>query len=180
MTPLKKRIGKVKHFVVIVVLIKAGISLYCAPQRLFLILFCYLPIITIIFKCVLCPGWISHKHFPLGHIPPSEAEWVKPGYVRSVSFAESCRSCNEYTEGKYFWDLQPEGFVPLCSAGGTAHDTSVHIRESNCALAHLKPISTLHPLLPKREPCGHITTKCQGALLVFKGLFPSQFHTPKL
>lgn len=80
------------------------------------------------------------------HTSPVVAEWVKPGSVGSVSSAETRRSCNEYTEGKHSWGLQPEGFVLRCSAAGTAHDTSVHIRQSICALAHLKPISTLHPL----------------------------------
>lgn len=90
--------------------------------------------------------------------------------MRSVSSSESCRSCNEYKEGKYSWGLQPEGLVLHGYAGGIAQDTSVHIRESICALAQLKPISTLHPLFPKREPHGHTTTKCQGAVLVFTGL----------
>lgn len=78
---------------------------------------------------------------------------VEPASVRSVISAVSCCSNNELTESKYSGVLPPEEFMLRCSAGGRIKargDVSVHNRGSICALAHLKSISTSHPLSIRR------------------------------
>lgn len=124
----------------------------------------------------------SHKHFPLADIPPSEAEWVKQdlwGPFHLLSLAAVVMNIRrESTLGFAAWGIR----AALQCWWYSVRHVSPHQRIHLC-FGSFKPISTLHPLSAKREPCSHTSSKCQGAVLVFTGLnilIPSRSHMPKL
>ncbi len=94
----------------------------------------------IIFKCVLCPGWTSHKHFPLADVLSSEAEWVKPGSVRSASSAQSCRSQGIRAALQCWWysaqHVSPHQRIHLCFG---SFETNFHFTSNFCQKGALQP-----------------------------------------